>query len=135
MMVAAEWIPEATETFYLPVYREMNLIGKAFIIKTMSQNTLSTKQRTSLGKKWTVVDWPSQSTNCNPIEQHFNSCRGDWREKSSETNNKWKKLLYKPDKKKWQKKNASVWWCHRVSSLMQLLKSKDMQPNINCYLL
>ncbi len=55
------------------------LIGRKFIMQQDNdpKHTANKTKDFIREKKWKVLDWPSQSPDLNPIEQHFTSLRGD----------------------------------------------------------
>lgn len=101
--LSAEWIQKSTETLCLPIYREMHLSERNFIMQEDNhpKRTDNTIKDVS-AEKWKVFVW----TTFILLSMRFISWSRDWMEKTPKTNSNWKQLQYKPGKSS-QKKNTT----------------------------
>ncbi len=78
------------------------LIGRSFIMQQDNdpKHTAKTTKEFIRGKKWKVLDWPSQSPHLNPIEHAFYLLK---RRLKGVTPQNWKRLRWKHHKRRMQK--------------------------------
>ncbi len=101
------------------------LIGRSFIMQQDNdpKHSAKTTEEFHQGKKWKVLDWPSQSPHLNPVEYAFYLLK---KRLKGVTPQNWKRLRWKPGKAS-QKKNAkfgdvngSQAWCSYWKQGLQL---------------